>query len=1076
MNRRIQSVIAAALLAPAVAAAFQITTPDRERLTAERPQRIQAAQAVLDAQRTILGLTPDDTFQPASSSYDDLGRLHVRFHRYYKGVRVMGGDLKVGVAPEGAGGRVDTRPGPTAAMPNVQPAIARKDAIAALARELRLRSSDLDVTAELVLDENGKTPILAWLLRVDADDLEPTNYLVDAVTGATVRTWPAITEALVPEQSTGETYRYGQIDLDHVHATVLNRYELQDATRGYTRVYDMQDKKPSSGFQGALYTQAPNDPDPTTWGNGEDWKFGDSTSGARGQTAAVEAYYAARLTWDLYKNVFNRDGIDDAGSPMKLRVHIRKKKDEHYGDAYWDGTYANFGDGGESDNISRTDTITVGHELGHGLWGAAVTGDNSGGERRGLNEGHGDIQGTIVNHYRALADGAGTTVPTKAPHDVSLFYGRDINPWGYRVSGQAGLPYYVDGMGDYEEHLQGTAYARMFATLAAGAPSVEEYENGPECEASSSYKEFGCLVSPLLSQGMAGIGVHKAARIWYLATTAYLDGNPTFAETRDAYLQAADDLYGLNSPEYKSTMNAWRAINVGDEAADTAAPTITLANPLLNDYEQTLVVATTAQDDIGVDHIDVLRNAVVEHTEFGGAWVGLIDLSQVSFGNYTLTASAYDRLGKYATRSKPLPYHGANYLLRNRGFEQGGTNWSTNSGANVQSDKGKSFLGDGYADFSDAGWIRQKFSVPSGIIGLVVGYRVSVDPTAGLIDPGERLDVEIQRGDGTVIQTLDTIHADLDTSDELYHDYKQFHHTLPLDYAGRDYYLRFRSTMARAGRYRIDNVYVAYDGVPNADLLVDVDEAEGSVTFQVKNVTGIDMSQVKEIRIAQPGTEGTRLGTQLMAVRPTSDFQLDTDYQVNASIIDVLDNEVATIGPVHFQVHKVNQLLINPGFEGGNGWWDLGGAADVVHYNPGWGEGNAAFLGGNWARLGGLGVTNTARLRQIVDIPEKAVNVKLTFRLRTDSSELIPSDTLTVNILEFGTYNVLETVAAIPGSTDTHTTDNYHGQQRFNGYDLSAYKGQKIILEFRADEDDGLTTWFHIDNVGLTYETLGLAP
>lgn len=1074
MDRRIL-ILPVALLCPTLAAAFQLTAPDRTRLLAERPQRIQAAQSVIDAQRTLLGLTPDDTFQPESSSYDDLGRLHVRFRHYYRGVRVMGGDLKVGVAPEGTGGRVDTRPAPAAAMPSVQPAISQKDAVATLARELRLRNSDIETTAELVLDDSGKAPVLAWLLRIDADNLEPTNYLMDAVTGAVLRTWPAITEALVPESSTGETNRYGEIDLDHVRNTGLNRYELQDATRGYSRVYDMQDKKPSSGFQGALYTQAPNDPEPTTWGDGEDWKFGDSTSGPRGQTAAVEAFYAARVTWDLYKNVFGRDGIDDAGSPMKLRVHIRKKKDEHYGDAYWDGTYANFGDGGDTDNLSRTDTITVGHELGHGLWQSAVTNDNSGGERRGLNEGHGDIQGTIVNHYRALADGTGTTVPTKAPHDVSLFYGRDINPWGYHTSGQTGLPYYVDGMGDYEEHVQGTAYARLFATLAVGAPSVEEYELGPECEASSNYKAFGCLVSPLLPQGLAGIGVHRAARIWYLATTAYLDGNPTFSETRDAYLQAADDLYGLNSPEYKSTMNAWRAINVGDEAADTAAPTITLAGPLVNDYEQTLVVATTAQDDIGVDHIDVFRNAVLEHTEFGAAWVGLVDLSQVGFGNYTLKASAYDRLGKYATRSKPLPYHGANYLLKNRGFEQGESNWNKNGGAEVQADKTKSFLGEGYADFDDAGWIRQKFSVPSGIIGLVAGYRVSVDPTVGVIDPGERLDVEILRGDGTVIQTLDTIHADLDTCDELYHNYKQFHRTLPLDYAGRDYFLRFRSTMARAGRFRIDNVYVAYDGVPNAEFLVDVDEAEGAVTFQVKNVTGIDMSQVKEIRVAQPGTEGTRLGTQLMAVLPTTDFKLDTDYQVNASIIDVLDNEVATIGPVHFQVHKVNQLLINSGFEGGNGWWDLGGAAEVVHYNPAWGEGNAAFLGDNWARLCGLGVKNTAVLRQTVDIPDKAVNVKLTFRLRTDTSEYIPADALTVNVLEFGTYQVLETLATVPGSTDTHTTDNYQGQQRFNGYDLSAYNGRKIILEFHAVEDDGLPTWFHIDNVGLTYETLGIA-
>ncbi len=79
-----------------------------------------------------------------------------------------------------------------------------------------------------------------------------------------------------------------------------------------------------------------------------------------------------------------------------------------------------------------------------------------------------------------------------------------------------------------------------------------------------------------------------------------------------------------------------------------------------------------------------------------------------------------------------------------------------------------------------------------------------------------------------LIQTLDTIHANFNTSDSVYRDYKQLTHTLPLDYAGRDYILRFRTTAAKAGRFRIDNAFVAYEGVPTADLIVDVDEAEGS--------------------------------------------------------------------------------------------------------------------------------------------------------------------------------------------------------------------------------------------------------
>jgi Zn-dependent metalloprotease len=1079
MNRNTLFPMAAMLLAgntllPTVQA-FQLAEADKARLQAERPQRLQTAKTVLNSQRVALGLSSDDTFEPASSVYDELGRLNVRLGRFYKGVRVLGGDIKVGVDADGKTARVNTRPAATGAMPSVTPTITTREVAALLARALGVPEAELTVESELVIHGADQTPVLAWLARVESNTLDPRSYLVDARTGAVLKSWSNIVEALTPEVTTGQSQRYGEIPIDHVRNTVSDRYELQDPQRGFTRIYDMQDKKPTSSFKGALYTQNPADPALTTWGNGQDWKFGDSTTGKTGQSAAAEAYYGARLTWDMYKNVLGRDGLDDAGGPMKLRVHIRKKADEHYGDAYWDGTYASFGDGSESDSNSRTDTITVAHELGHGLWDQIVTTDNSSGERRGLNEGHGDIQGAIVNHYRALANGTGGTIPSPEPGDVSRFSARSINPWGYSADGQIGLPYYVDGMSDYEEHVQGCAYGRLFATLAMGAPSVEEYDSGPPCNPEDG-SQFRCLVSPILPQGMVGIGLHNATRIWYLASSAYLDGSPTFPETREAYLSAAKDLFGLNSPEYKSVMNAWAAVQVGDEAADTAAPTLSMAAPILNNYEQSLLVTLTASDDIGVHHMDYFRNATLVQTIQGGVWVGLQDLSKVSFGKYTLSATAYDSMGKTASAQQPLTYQGANFLLKNRGFEQGGDGWTVTPGAQIKSATSRAFLGAGYAAFSNTGWVAQKFSVPDGIIGLTMGYRVAVDPTAGNVDSFERLDVEILTTGGALVQTLDTIYANFNTLDKVYRDYKQISHSLPLKYASRDYILRFRSTSAKAGRFRIDNVYVAYQGVPRLDLLATVDEAEGSVTLQVKNVSGIEPSQIKEIRVAQPGTEGTRLGTQLMAVLPTSDFKLNTDYQMVASIIDVLDAEVAQTAPVHFQVKPVNQIIINQGFEGGNGWWDLGGGAEVIKYDPAWGQGNAAFLGDRWARLGGLGVKNTASLRQHVTIPKNASNVKLTFRARIDSWELIPADVLNVNVLELNTYTLLETLTSVPATTETSGADNFNDHQKFKGFDLTAYKGKTIILEFQLVENNGSPSTYHIDNVGITYSVFGLAP
>ena len=659
------------------------------------------------------------------------------------------------------------------------------------------------------------------------------------------------------EKTLGFSYFSGNVDIDHLFDTNENRYRLQDPTR-QIKVYDMRDQKETLSWKGQLYSQDPSQGSPTVWGNGQDWVFGGDTFGPPGQTAAVDAFYGARLTYDMLSNVLGRDGLDGSNGTVKLRVHYRKSKNNHYANANWDGEYANFGDGETSEQSSWTSVSTVSHELGHALWEHAVTHDNDGGERKGLNEGHGDIMGAIVYHYEQLAGGAGSTVPTNAPENVGLFWERSINPWGYFGGKEYGMSAWVEGMGDKEEHVQGCAYGRMFAILAMGSPSVAEYEAGPPCEPlpGNSYAKFGCLLTMYVPQGIVGIGMDKAARIWNLATIGYFDGKPTFHEARDAYLNAATDLFGYNSDEYKSVMNAWAAINVGEQAMDTQSPTVVIDGPLLNNYEQTMVVGVSGEDDIGVDKIELFRSGVPVTTVNGSSWMGLVDLSTVPYGNYTMRAKAYDKLGKTGETETALPYKGANFVLQNRGFEQGSQNWETSMGGMIKSSAELAFLGSRYAELPGSSWIRQEVVAPIGIMSLSLGYRVSVDKGVGNTDSGEQLDVELVSTGGALMATINTIPATLDTTSLLFRNYKQFSHALGTLYVGQTFWLRFRSSNAKPGRFRIDNVYVAYEGVPAGDFVVEVDEAEGTVTFQVKNITGIDPSQIRQVRVGARGDEG----------------------------------------------------------------------------------------------------------------------------------------------------------------------------------------------------------------------------
>ena len=67
-----------------------------------------------------------------------------------------------------------------------------------------------------------------------------------------------------------------------------------------------------------------------------------------------------------------------------------------------------------------------------------------------------------------------------------------------------------------------------------------------------------------------GIGIDKAAKIWFRALMTYMTPSTTFAQAREACVHAAEDLFGKGSTEAKKTAEAWAVVGVGkmpDEAA-----------------------------------------------------------------------------------------------------------------------------------------------------------------------------------------------------------------------------------------------------------------------------------------------------------------------------------------------------------------------------------------------------------------------------------------------------------------------------------------------------------------------------
>lgn len=1070
------AIIATPALAQSIIAPARISVTERERLRAERPQRIQKATELLTAQKVQLGLNAaDDTFEQESAGEDQLGRLHVRFARRYKGLRVIGGDIKAALNYAGDALALNSRARPRSLVEvgglSIEPAIAKQEAIDTLLRRLELDNAlNVETKAELVIDaaerSGARRDNLAWLIAVEAlPRLELSFFLVDATTGRTLDSWlEHQTDDLDPHDGWGKGFYAKQVVIPAAYNNTKGKYELVDPTRGMTKVYDMQDKTNANGFGGVAYLKETN-----SWGNNADWKEGDSTSGPTGQSAAADAMYAARITWDLLLKVFERESYDGNGSPFKLRVHARKTSDDLYGDAHWSSSCncATFGDGKESDSGHRADFQTVAHELGHGFFNSAIGGGSNTGEKAGLNEGTGDIMAALANHYRVLANGEGSYIPDGP--DVSLFRSRNVNPWGYK----SGFGGYVAFMGQEEVHVQGNVYARMFTILAAGAPSKAEYEGGPPC-ALTDGSVYRCLISAAVPQGIAGIGIQKAGEIFYLATLSKMDSTPTFHEAREDWLDAAADLYGENSEEYRSVMVAFAAIGIGDAPADTKTPSVTMGQPAVNDAEQSLFVAVTSDDDIGVRQVDIHRNAFLLKSVLANRFIGSLDLRSAGYGTYPLKATVRDAAGKSANVQRNITYKGANYLLRDGGFESENGFWDSSEGQQVYNDDDKAFLGSHYAEFAGDSWIRQKVNVPAGTTKLTLGFRVSVNQRNGPSPVPTYLSVEILNAAGTsVVDYVTSIPSTMNTFNLGSNNYVPKSFNLS-GFAGKTIWVRFRSSDADAGRYRVDNIYLVYEAPISAEFTAVVDEADRTVTFRVKNITGTSL--VKSVEIGSPGLAGKRMPDSGILAMETSEFEENVTYTLTARLLSATGTKLAELGPVQFQVKPSNHRLANTSFEGGGLFWTGTG---FTEFRSDQGQDvTRAYVGARYVRMGGRGVSHTDTLSQRAIMPDNFFSAKLSFRLRLESNDN-SGDKLLVKILDHGTGQWLKTLGTINGNTETGFDENgdpnHRGYRKFT-YSLSEFKGRIIRVVFEAQEDQGGATTFYIDNAAVVFrEALGEA-
>jgi Zn-dependent metalloprotease len=585
--------------APAWAQHRPLEARTLESLRSEQGERAAASKAHLLANREHFGLDQRHDFVLKNSRTDEFGLMHSFFRQTFNGVPVHGGEI---ITHQKADRTFAPHTSALKAHIDIDttPTIPASEALAAAHADLAPRGKyATKPTTELVIfpihqevharagqdatafEHQVQRYALAYHVHTDlqngAAETKQMDYMIDANTGAILKKWSTLHTSAAT--GTGNSQYSGTVSLST--NSTSGGYELRDTLRGSTTVLDMGNSTTSSG---TIYTNGSN-----TWGNGQNYYdngTSGSTSGATGQTAAVDALYGFEMTWDYYKNVHGRSGIDGSGTATSLRVHY----DTNYDNAYWDDTCfcMTFGDGsapasGGFNNLTAIDVI--GHELSHGV----CANNGHGGldysnESGGLNEANSDINGTFVVFY-GYNGGTGSTVPNSIPSaNLHGYVPWQIGPqlsnpplrYMYHPSLDGGsADYWYSGVGSLDVHYSSGPANRMMYFLAQGATTSGD--------TSTSVNTAGNGVSNpnFLPSGMTGIGNDHAARIWYRALTTYFTSTETYAQARTACMNAASDLYGTSSAEYAAVQNAFHGINVGAAATGVSvsiSPTSTSMN------------------------------------------------------------------------------------------------------------------------------------------------------------------------------------------------------------------------------------------------------------------------------------------------------------------------------------------------------------------------------------------------------------------------------------------------------------------------------------------------------------------
>jgi len=672
-----------------------------------------------------------DEYKVERVDIDELKMAHTHFQQYIGGLPVWEGQAIVHLKQDGTLSVITDDLKENVAV-STDPAFSKDEAIDFAQR---IAGANDATAAKPVVDlwifRGEDRDHLAYrvpLVMVDKSD-NPTAPVVfiDAQTGEKIFEYDNL------KTGTGSSLYSGTVNISTLQSG--STYYLEDTTRRMGTFNMNSTGNESSGSGGTMSRYTDTD---------DNWN---STI----QRAGIDAHYGAAMTFDYYKNVHNRNGIDGNYGPgtvtsasggvslVASRVHFGSSG--AYNNAFWFNNQMSYGDG-DGSNFSPLTTLDIcGHEMTHGVTERTANLTYSR-ESGALNESWSDAMGSMVELY---ARGGSPTADT------------------WKIGEQAYTPF--NGTSDALRYMDDPTRAgdpdHYSERLYPGScsPSNANDQCGVHTNSSISNKVFYLVVAggthPQSGVTVTGAGATAGSKIWFLALTQYMTSGTNFAGARTATLNAASALYGSSSSQYNTVATAWCAVGVGScPTGPTPTPTATpTATP-----------------------------------------------------NPTPTPTATPTPNPTPT---PTPTPGGGELLTNGGFEStylpwGGSGYSvyyTSNGNYPHGGSGYIYLG---VDNSSTGSLYQQVTIPSSASGALT-FWLNVSSSEGTTSQQyDKMYVEVRRTNGTLLGTLAT-YSNLNKGTAGVYSLKSLNMSA---YRGQTVRLQFRAVTdySLSTTFRIDDV------------------------------------------------------------------------------------------------------------------------------------------------------------------------------------------------------------------------------------------------------------------------------